>query len=207
MSEVGRRHRLRPVSSGSDHSTVDDPRGSPRLHDGHKTISVASEGRGHQRRARRTPLAIKCASPALTFVFLSAILSNAGLSVVVPSLAIQLEIMEASPELLGYVAAAAPLVSVISPTLMGWLANRWAAAGAKNPYSRVYLVTMSLFALGNGLQCFAKTPVSLGISRVLIGCSTGSVSVGLGYIMRELKHPDERTAVVNIFSGVEMMGG
>jgi hypothetical protein len=63
-------------------------------------------------RGRRTPFAIIAASPALSFVFIAAILQNAGMSICVPSLALQLESMSASPQLLGYVAAAAPLVSV-----------------------------------------------------------------------------------------------
>jgi len=207
MSEVGQRRRPRPLNTEPVLVDAATKEGSPRLHGGHTTITHANGKHSHDRlRARRSPLSIICASPALSFIFLASILSNASISVVVPSLALQLESMSASPELLGYVAAAAPLVSVISPTLSGWLADTWAAAGAKTPYSRVYLATLTLATLGNALQSVSKSVFSLGASRVLIGLSTGSVSVGLGYIMRELPHLDERTAVVNIFSGVEMMG-
>ena len=74
--------------------------------------------------ATRSPVSVILHSPSLRFVFAAALLQNAGLSVVVPSLALQLEDLEAEPTMLGYVAAAAPFVSVVSPTLVGYLTQR-----------------------------------------------------------------------------------
>ena len=70
--------------------------------------------------AVRAPLAVITSSSGLSFVFLVALMQNAGLSVVVPSLALQLEALGSDLALLGLVAAAAPFVSVVSPTLFGY---------------------------------------------------------------------------------------
>ena len=63
----------------------------------------------------RTPLTIIYSSPSLVFVFLSLILMNAGLAVVVPSLAMQLEAMSASPRYNPLACIDCPLVRVLTP--------------------------------------------------------------------------------------------
>jgi MFS family permease len=153
-----------------------------------------------------SPFLLISRSPGLSFVFLSSILHNAGLSVVVPSLALRLESMDASPRLLGFIAAAAPLVSVISPTLTGFLADRVPKKVTSVPYTWVYFISMVCFIGGNLLQTIARGPIILGVARAIIGISTGSSAIGISHVTRELRDPTERMAVVSVYSGVEMMG-
>ena len=98
--------------------------------------------------AVRAPLAVITSSSGLSFVFLVALMQNAGLSVVVPSLALQLEALGSDLALLGLVAAAAPFVSVVSPTLFGYLAD-WCARGrvTDTPFTLVYLVSLVAFIM------------------------------------------------------------
>ena len=193
---------MRPEARQRFRGDRDDPRDDPREKG---PVVAAASPATRKPAAVRSPLLIIMASPALTFVFLVSILMNAGLSVVVPSLALQLESMDASPTLLGYIAAASPLVSVVSPTLTGLIADR-CASRLRTPYAAVFLVTFLCFVGGNVMQSLATGPAGLGAARLLIGCSTGCSSVGIAHIMRELKDPSERTRVVAIYSGVEMVG-
>jgi len=165
--------------------------------------TVSSSANDSQGKHRRSPLTIIWASPALLFVFLAVILMNAGLAVTVPSLALQLDSMAASPELLGYIAAAAPLVSVFSPTITGLAADKF---GGESSYTCAFAVTLIAFALGNLAQAFARGPLTLCLARVLVGCSTGATTIAISHIIRELQDKDERVRVVAVFSGSEMLG-
>jgi MFS family permease len=165
--------------------------------------SNSSSAKDSQGKHRRSPLTIIWASPALVFVFLAVILMNAGLAVTVPSLALQLDSMAASPELLGYIAAAAPLVSVFSPTITGLAADKF---GGESSYTCAFAVTLTAFALGNLAQAFARGPLTLCLARVLVGCSTGATTIAISHIIRELQDKDERVRVVAVFSGSEMLG-
>lgn len=97
-------------TSDNDDNFCDDPQAGLGLGEG-----------GVGARGPRPAALVIARSGSLQFVFACALLQNAGMSVMVPSMALHLESLAASPALLGYVAAMAPFVSVISPTAIGFL--------------------------------------------------------------------------------------
>ena len=97
-------------------------------------------------RKKRTPLGIISSSQGLSFVVLVALMQNAGLSVVVPSLALHLKSLGSSRSALGYVAAMAPFVSVVSPTLTGYVTDYLTRSNrTRTPYAAVYFVSLVFF--------------------------------------------------------------
>ena len=129
----------------------------------------------------RQPLAVIWASAPLRFLFALAVLQTAGLTLVVPSLSLQLDAMEAAPGLLGWVAATAPLVSMLSPALAGLIVER---LKTRTPYTAVFGAGLLFFIVGNLAHASAETPFRLVVGRFCIGLSMGAVGIGGAFIIQ-----------------------